>query len=131
MLPAPGQGALAVTVRADAGEAIAAVRAAVHHEPSAVAVSAERGFLRRLEGGCQVPVAAHATLDSAGFLRLHGRVISLGGERMVEGRTEGMTRTSEDAEIMGSSLAERLLEQGADAILAEVRGGAAPAVPEP
>ncbi len=131
MLPAPGQGALAVTVRADAGEAIAAVRAAVHHEPSAVAVSAERGFLRRLEGGCQVPVAAHATLDSAGFLRLHGRVISLGGEHMVEGRTEGMTRTSEDAEIMGSSLAERLLEQGADAILAEVRGGAAPAVPEP
>ena len=64
MLPAPGQGALAVTARADDAEAIAAARAAVHHAPTALAVSAERAFLRRLEGGCQVPVAALATLDS-------------------------------------------------------------------
>ncbi len=131
MLPAPGQGALAVTARADAAEAIAAVRAAVHHEPSAVAVSAERGFLRRLEGGCQVPVAAYASVDSKGSLRLHGRVISLGGGRMIEGREEDLVRTSEEADRLGSSLAERLLGEGAAAILAEVRAGAVPAVPEP
>jgi hydroxymethylbilane synthase len=131
MLPAPGQGALAVTVRADAADAIAAVRAAVHHQPTAVAVSAERGFLRRLEGGCQVPVAAHATIDSSGFLRLHGRVISLDGDRMVEGREEGRVRTPEEAERLGTALAERLLGEGANAILSQVRAGAVPAVPEP
>jgi hydroxymethylbilane synthase len=131
MLPAPGQGALAVTARADASAAIAAVRTAVHHEPSAVAVSAERGFLRRLEGGCQVPVAAYASVDSKGFLQLHGRVISLGGGRMIEGREERIVRSVEEAEQLGSSLADRLLGEGAADILAEVRTGAVPAVPEP
>jgi hypothetical protein len=60
MLPAPGQGALAVTARAGDEQAIAAARNAVHHASTAVAVAAERAFLRRLEGGCQVPVAALA-----------------------------------------------------------------------
>lgn len=134
MLPAPGQGALAITARADDVEAIAAARAAAHHEPSALAVSAERAFLRRLEGGCQVPVAAQATLESAGgrtTLRLHGRVISLGGDRMAEGRESGLVRTSRDAEELGSTLAERLLHQGAAGILAEVRAGVVPFVSEP
>jgi len=134
MLPAPGQGALAVTARADDVEAIAAARAAVHHEPSALAVSAERAFLRRLEGGCQVPVAAHAILESSGAgttLRLHGRVISLGGDRMAEGRESGLVRTPQDAERLGSSLAERLLREGAAGILAEVRAGVVPDVSEP
>jgi hydroxymethylbilane synthase len=134
MLPAPGQGALAVTARADDAEAIAAARAAVHHEPSALAVSAERAFLRRLEGGCQVPVGAHATLESAGSgatLRLHGRVISLGGDRMVEGRESGLVRAPQDGERLGSSLAERLLGEGAAGILAEVRAGVVPVVSEP
>jgi hydroxymethylbilane synthase len=134
MLPAPGQGALAVTARADDAEAIAAARAAVHHAPSALAVSAERAFLRRLEGGCQVPVAALATLESAAgatALRLHGRVISLGGDRLAEGREQGPVRTPEDAERLGSSLAERLLGEGAAGILAEVRASAVPVVSEP
>jgi len=134
MLPAPGQGALAVTARADDAGAIAAARAAVHHAPSALAVSAERAFLRRLEGGCQVPVAALATLESAGdatVLRLHGRVISLGGDRIAEGRERGLVRTPQDAERLGSALAERLLGEGAAGILAEVRAGIAPVVSEP
>jgi hydroxymethylbilane synthase len=134
MLPAPGQGALAVTARADDAEAIAAVRAAVHHEASAIAVSAERAFLRRLEGGCQVPVAALATLESTGgeiTLRLDGRVISLGGERIAEGRESGLARTPQDAERLGTALAERLLGEGAAGILAEVRGGVVPVVSEP
>ena len=58
MLPAPAQGALAVTERAGDTEAGTAARQAVHHPETALAVAAERGFLRSLEGGCQVPVAA-------------------------------------------------------------------------
>ena len=134
MLPAPGQGALAVTARADHAEAIAAARVAVHHAPSALAVSAERAFLRRLEGGCQVPVAALATFEStvgAPALRLHGRVISLGGERIAEGWERGLVRTEQDAEQIGSSLAERLLREGAAAVLAEVRASVVPVVSEP
>jgi hydroxymethylbilane synthase len=134
MLPAPGQGALAVTARADGAEAIAAARAAVHHEPSALAVGAERAFLRRLQGGCQVPVAARATIENTGSeptLRLHGRVIALGGERIAQGLEHRRVRTLDDAERVGAVLADRLLAEGAAAILSEVRAGMAPVVPEP
>jgi hydroxymethylbilane synthase len=134
MLPSPGQGALAVTARADDHATIAAARAALHHEPSALAVSAERAFLRRLEGGCQVPVAALATLESAAgetALLLRGRVISLGGDRMVEARERALVRTPEDAERLGAALAERLLGEGAGDILAGVRAGLVPVVSEP
>ena len=134
MLPAPGQGALAVTARADDAAAIAAARAVVHHGPTAIAVSAERAFLGRLEGGCQVPVAAQATLHPAGGdreLRLQGRVISLGGERIAQGLERGAVRSPEEAERLGVLLAERLLGEGAAGILAEVRAGVAPVVSEP
>jgi hydroxymethylbilane synthase len=132
MLPAPGQGALAVTARSDDAEAIAVALAAVHHAPSALAVSAERAFLRRLEGGCQVPVAALATLEAGGReLRLRGRVISLGGEKMVAGEARGPAPTPELAEGLGVALAERLLKEGAAGILAEVRAGVGPVVSEP
>lgn len=132
MLPAPGQGALAVTARAEDAGTIAVVRAAVHHMPSAVTTSAERAFLRRLEGGCQVPVAALATLDSQGStLRLRGRVVSLNGERMVEGEDIRAVRSLEEAEALGAALAERLLGEGADGILTEARAVVGPVVSEP
>ena len=134
MLPAPGQGALAVTARTGDVAAIEIARGAVNHEPTAVVVGAERAFLRRLEGGCQVPVAAHATLESGGretTLRLHGRVISLDGERIAEGVESGSARTPAEAEVLGTALAERLLGEGAAAILAEVRAGVVPVVSEP
>lgn len=130
MLPAPGQGALAVTARADDAFAIEAARAAVHDESTALAVGAERAFLRRMEGGCQVPVAARAVLEG-GTLRLHGRVIALDGSRMAEGRDGAPVRDTAEAERLGTDLAERLMGEGATEILAEVRAGAAPAVPEP
>jgi hydroxymethylbilane synthase len=130
MLPAPGQGALAVTARAGDRAAAAAAGRAVHHGATALAVAAERAFLRTLEGGCQVPVAAHATLVD-GALRLHGRVISLRGERGVEGQEASPARDEHEADDIGVRLAERLLEEGASSILAEVRAAAAPAVPEP
>jgi hydroxymethylbilane synthase len=131
MLPAPGQGALAVTARSgDAAAAQAAVRA-VHHRPTALATAAERAFLRALEGGCQVPVAAHAELSPTGRLRLHGRVVSLRGERAVEGIEEGPAGDEAEADAIGARLAERLVDDGAAAILTEVRAAVAPAVPEP
>jgi hydroxymethylbilane synthase len=134
MLPAPGQGAMAVTVREDDVEVKAVVRQAVHDPVTAKAVIAERAFLRELEGGCQVPVAAHAELDSAtggSLLRLHGRVIALDGGSMVEGRESGPVPDEESAVELGTALAERLLAQGADDILADVRGAPAPRVTEP
>jgi hydroxymethylbilane synthase len=129
MLPAPGQGALAVTAR-DGDKASSAAARAVHHEVTAMAALAERAFLRSLEGGCQVPVAALATLNG-GTIRLHGRVVSLGGERSVEGVQEAPAVNEQAAEAVGIALAERLLDEGADEILAAVRAGHAPAVPEP
>jgi hydroxymethylbilane synthase len=131
MLPAPGQGALAVTARQDDRRAIEAARSAVHHRTSALAVSAERAFLRRMEGGCQVPVAARAALEGGETLRLQGRVIALDGSRMAEGREAGAVRVLADAERLGVMLAERLLREGAAEILAEIRAGTAPAVSEP
>ncbi len=133
MLPAPGQGALAVTARSDDAPAIAAARSAVHHATTALVVVAERGFLRRLEGGCQVPVAALGAFESeeAGTLRLRGRVISLDGDRIAEGEETATIRTEVAAERLGTALAERLLRGGAGTILAEVRAAPAPAVSEP
>ena len=130
MLPAPGQGALAVTARAgDAASAAAA--ASVDHPATAVAVAAERAFLRTLEGGCQVPVAALAERSTGGQLRLQGRVISLGGERAVEGSEVRTCATVAEADTLGVALGERLLGQGAAGILAVVRAETAPTVPEP
>jgi hydroxymethylbilane synthase len=131
MLPAPGQGALAVTARADDARAGDAARAAVHHRASALAVAAERAFLRRMEGGCQVPVAALAALEAGDTLRLHGRVIALDGSRMTEGHASGRIREVEEAEQVGAALADRLIREGAGEILAEVRAGHAPSVTEP
>ncbi len=134
MLPAPGQGALAVTVRADDPEVQGAVRGAVHDPATSVEVAAERAFLRRLEGGCQVPVGAHAQFEGSAAqskLRLRGRVISLDGERAVEGHETGPASSEAAAAALGTALAERLLGEGASTILAEVREAAAPAVTEP
>jgi hydroxymethylbilane synthase len=134
MLPAPGQGALAVTVRADDIKVHATVRQAVHDEASALPVAAERAFLSRLEGGCQVPVGAYAELDAAAAartVRLRGRVVSLGGEKAVDGAHAGPVANEAAATDLGTALAERLLAEGAASILAEVRSAVGPPVPEP
>lgn len=134
MLPAPGQGALAVTVRVEDTAVSGWVRDAVHDEKTALQTAAERAFLRRLEGGCQVPVAAYAQPYSEGpniGLRLHGRVISLRGENSVDGHLMGLIRDEAAASSLGAALAERLLEEGAATILAEARAAVVPIVTEP
>jgi len=125
MLPAPGQGALAVTVRDGDARSAELVRAAVHDPTVSLAVSAERGFLNHLEGGCQVPVAAHAEVEGA-RVRLHGRVVSLDGRQMAEGRLAGEATDAASAAAIGAALAERLLDEGAREILAAIRPAPVP-----
>ncbi|HKH83016.1 MAG TPA: hydroxymethylbilane synthase [Gemmatimonadales bacterium] len=131
MLPAPGQGALAVTTRADDHGIGEAVRKTVHDRNTGVAVAAERAFLRQLEGGCQVPIAAFAEQQGRGGLCLLGRVISLGGETTVEGSVTEPVRDEAAADRLGSALAEDLLAKGAAVVLREVRAAVIPAVTEP
>lgn len=113
MLPAVAQGILAVECRADDAATLARL-AALDHGPSRAAALAERAFLRRLEGGCQVPIAAYATLAD-GQLTLRGLVGTLDGATIVRGERAGDPAA---AEGLGVALAEELLAQGADAILA-------------
>jgi hydroxymethylbilane synthase len=122
MLPAPGQGAIAVMARAGDPTG-AAVRAATHHPATGVAVAAERAFLRRLEGGCLVPVGALAEVNGSA-LHLRGRVVSLDGARSAEGEWRGEAGSEAQAAAAGLALAERVLGEGAEDILREVREAA-------
>jgi hydroxymethylbilane synthase len=87
--------------------------AELNHEPTHTAVTAERAFLKRLEGGCQVPIAGYARLD-AGRVRLTGLVADLEGARIVRGDISGSPR---DAAVTGVRLAEKLLAEGAGDLL--------------
>lgn len=111
-LPAIGQGILAVETRADDATTNALV-ARLDDPTSRAAASAERSFLHTLRGGCQVPIAAHATLDGAS-IHLRGLVASLDGKQIFEDVIVGAAR---DAEGLGKTLGERLLAQGAGAVL--------------
>jgi hydroxymethylbilane synthase len=112
MLPAVGQGALCIEIRRP-DDRIRSMVAALDHPATRVAVSGERAFLRRLEGGCQVPIAGHASVDGQGFT-LAGLVADLDGRTVIKDRASG---APEDAERIGRALAETLLSRGADEIL--------------
>lgn len=115
MIPAIGQGALAIEVRADDTELQARLNS-LRDEDTEAATRAERAFLKRLGGGCQVPLAAHAQVKRE-RLCLVGVVVSVDGERAVHGAEEG---AADDAEAIGQTLAEKLLREGADEILATI-----------
>ncbi|MEO8503079.1 MAG: hydroxymethylbilane synthase [Acidobacteriota bacterium] len=117
ILPAPGQGAIAVQARADDLETRRWVEP-LEDPATRFATAAERALLRRLEGGCQVPVGAFGFVDGT-RLTLSGVVCSLDGRQAVEGRLEG---AATDASALGLALAEDLLRRGAGDILAAVRG---------
>lgn len=112
MAPAPGQGALAMEIRGDDIRTRRIV-AALHCEDTARCVMAERAFLRKLGGGCRVPVGALGAI-ARGTLRLRGRVISLDGARMFEHARSGRP---DEAERIGCDLADVLLERGAGEII--------------
>jgi hydroxymethylbilane synthase len=111
-LPAIGQGAIGIECRTD-DPRTGALIAPLHHPDTAQRVLAERAMNHRLQGGCQVPVAGHATL-LADRLHLTGLVGNPDGSRTLRAQAEG---ASTDAEAIGTSVADALLAQGADAIL--------------
>jgi len=119
MLPAVGQGALCIEIRE--GDARIGPMVAVLDDPATrTVVSGERAFLKRLQGGCQVPIAGHGRLDGAQFT-LTGLVADLDGGTVIKHRLSGPAAA---AERIGIELAETLLGRGADAILKKLTDAA-------
>lgn len=116
-LPAVGQGALGIEARVDDAR-IAALIAPLNHADSAARVRAERAMNRRLQGGCQVPIAGFAELQ-ADELYLRALVGSVDGREILVDEIRGHR---DDAEALGEALAERLLAAGAGRILQAVYG---------
>ena len=112
MCPAPGQGALAIETRDDGGAA-QQIAGKLDHAATHAAVTAERSLLATLEGGCQVPIGAHAYFEGPA-LRLMAIVASLDGKRMMRDSAAG----SGDPRALGRELGERMLAAGARDILA-------------
>ena len=117
-LPAVGQGALGIECRLSDQELIDLL-SPLNHKDSWDRVSAERALNRRLEGGCQVPIAAYALLEDDDTLWLRGLVGAVNGEEIL--RVEGRCARA-DGEKLGRELAEDLLKMGADRILADIYG---------
>jgi hydroxymethylbilane synthase len=113
MLPAVGQGALALEARAD-DQAIRGYCGPLEHPTTAVALAAERAFLSRLEAGCRTPVAGYAQVE-AKQVTLQGLVGSPDGSQIISDRRVG---SAEDPRAVGVELAEALLARGAAALLA-------------
>ncbi len=116
-LPAVGQGIVGITCREEDSEARAVVEDKLRDPETWAAALAERAFLRGTNGGCNAPIAGHATLE-AGELHLRGRVLSVDGARRLEGEVRGPL---DRAEELGATLAEDLLSKGAGALVEEAR----------
>jgi hydroxymethylbilane synthase len=118
MLPAVAQGALAIEARQDDAETMR--RLAPLEDPTTrIQVEAERGFLRKLQGGCQVPIAGHAEVKGS-LVRLRGLVANLDGTVIIRGERSGPVA---DAAQVGLELAEELLARGAGEILGSIEKG--------
>ena len=115
-LPAVGQGAIGVELRAD-DRATMHVISTIDHKITRIAIEAERSFMKRLEGGCQVPIGALGRVEN-GHLTLEGTVAELHGTQVVR---QSISGPAEKAGQLGEKLAEILLEQGAGEILARAR----------
>jgi hydroxymethylbilane synthase len=118
MLPAVGQGALSIEVR-HKDQVTQSLIVPLDHQPTRRATEAERAFLHRLEGGCQVPIGAYAVADGD-QVWLRGMVAALDGTRVVRDEVHGPIR---DGARLGTALAERVLAAGGEAILEEIRRG--------
>ncbi len=114
-LPAIGQGALSIETRRD-DRTTNEIVAFLHHPDTAHCVCAERSFLKKLEGGCQVPIAAFGKIAN-GKLFLEGLISSLDGKKILRDTIKG---NPEEAEKIGLLLAEKLLHAGGKALLEEI-----------
>ncbi|HXM76982.1 MAG TPA: hydroxymethylbilane synthase [Thermoanaerobaculia bacterium] len=115
-LPAAGQGAIAIQVRADDSRMKALLRS-LDHESTSIATRAERAFLRALEGGCQVPIGALVS-DSARGPTLYGMLADLSGRHIVRGSRE---LDVQDPESSGEALAAEIRSRGGSSLLVELR----------
>jgi hydroxymethylbilane synthase len=115
MVPAVGQGALGIEIKKDNRFADDIIQS-IHDEKTFLAVSAERSFLRALEGGCQVPIGAFAEIKSNG-LYLTGMVGSVDGQIQFKRKIRGSKKEPEET---GQVLANSLLDAGAKEILDEI-----------
>jgi hydroxymethylbilane synthase len=111
ILPAPGQGAIALECRNDARD-VADAAEALNDEATERAVTAERSFLAALGGGCNVPLGAYAELGDGGDLRLRVLVAREDGSAVVKGE-----RTGPSARALGRALAEELIAKGAGELM--------------
>ena len=125
-LPAIGQGALGIETRKDDQEVEGRIQF-LNHKDSWIAVSAERAFLQKLEGGCQVPIAAFAQIIGTS-LQIDGLVGTIDGKRFIRHHIVGLI---EKAESLGIELASILLKKGAKEILDEVYQRSRPVVEIP
>lgn len=112
LLPAAGQGAIAVEIRGD-DEKTRALAAPVNHLPSWVAAKAERSFMATLGVGCHVPAAAYAVVEGS-QLWLRGLVSSQDGQAMIRSERRG---SADDAKAVGKAVAEELMKHGAEDLL--------------
>ena len=115
-LPAAGQGALGIEIRAGRPE-IQACLAPLNHAPSAMAVSAERAVSRALGGSCDVPLAAYATWEDASNLYLRAFVASTDGQTICRSEKKLSLASVQEADAMGLQVADDLIAQGAQALL--------------
>ena len=116
ILPAVGQGALGIETRTSDQSTIEIV-SRLNHKETEISVNGERALLRRLEGGCQIPIGAYGRIHNKTFY-LDAIIGSLDGKRIVRDFIQGK---AEDSERLGIELAELLLSNGGKEILAEIR----------
>ncbi len=116
-IPAVGQGSLAIEIR-EKDERIKECISFLDHRESRIRAEAERSFLRKLEGGCQVPIGAYAWIEE-GKLKIRAFISDLSGKKFIEGYEEGKV---EEAQEIGKRLADRLLEEGGKEILESIYG---------
>lgn len=115
-LPSPGQGALGLEYAVDRPD-VAEIVAFLDHRPTRVCVEAERSFLSTLEGGCQTPIGAYATLDEQGMINLTGMVASLDGTRIIR---QQLSSPVDDTRDVGYHLAWSIMDGGGSDILREI-----------
>ncbi len=116
MLPAVGQGAIGIIARKN-DPSVTAFLKELDHNITRIAVEAERAVLRRLEGGCQIPIGAHAEIDG-NSITINALVGNLNGTQIIRDSISGKTVNHQE---LGTRLAEKLIGRGAGKILGEIR----------
>jgi hydroxymethylbilane synthase len=116
-VPAVGQGSIALECASSLDKTLKQrIQQACNHQPTHLCITAERAFLRALDGGCSVPVFALATISENNKIRITGGIISLNGQQKIQETLEGA-----QPEALGLALAQKVIDLGAGTILAEIK----------